>query len=83
MKSRLILSLFCLALFGSLQAQNLESPDGNLEMNFSLQQDGTPVYNLEFEGQTIIEKSKLGLELKEGQPLTSNFSIKKHRKIYF
>ncbi|PRX40102.1 glycoside hydrolase family 97 protein [Salegentibacter salegens] len=83
MKSRLILSLFCLALFGSLQAQNLESPDGNLEMNFSLQQDGTPVYNLEFEGQTIIEKSKLGLELKEGQPLTSNFSIKNTVKSTF
>jgi hypothetical protein len=83
MKCRLILSLFCLALFGSLQAQNLESPDGNLEMNFSLQQDGTPVYNLEFEGQTIIEKSKLGLELKEGQPLTSNFSIKNTVKSTF
>ena len=44
-------------------------------MNFSLQEDGTPVYNLEFEGQTIIENSKLGLELKEEQPLTANFSI--------
>ncbi|MGW1454193.1 glycoside hydrolase family 97 protein [Salegentibacter agarivorans] len=83
MKSRLLLSLFCLAVFGSLQAQNLESPDGNLEMNFSLQEDGTPVYNLEFEEQTIIEKSKLGLELKEGQPLTTNFSIENTEKSTF
>uniref|UniRef100_UPI0030DC28B4 glycoside hydrolase family 97 catalytic domain-containing protein n=1 Tax=uncultured Salegentibacter sp. TaxID=259320 RepID=UPI0030DC28B4 len=83
MKSRLILGLFCLVVFGSLQAQKLESPNGNLEMNFSLQEDGTPVYNLEFEGRAIIEKSKLGLELKEGQPLTSNFSIENTEKSTF
>ncbi len=83
MKSRLILSLLCLAVFGSIHAQSLESPNGDLEMNFSLQEDGTPVYNLEFEGQTIIEKSKLGLELKEGKPLTSNFSIENTEKSTF
>jgi len=83
MKSRLMLSLLCLAVFGSIQAQSLESPNGDLEMNFSLQEDGTPVYNLEFEGETIIENSKLGLELKEGQPLTSNFSIENTEKSTF
>ena len=76
MKSRLILGLFCLVVFGSLQAQKLESPNGNLEMNFSLQEDGTPVYSLEFEGKTVVKTSKLGVELKnEEQALTSNFSI--------
>ncbi|GGW98969.1 glycoside hydrolase family 97 protein [Salegentibacter mishustinae] len=83
MKSRLILSLLCLAVFGSIHAQSLESPNGDLEMNFSLQEDGTPVYNLEFEGQTIIENSKLGLELKEGKPLTANFSIENTEKSTF
>ena len=83
MKSRLILSLLCLAVFGSIQSQSLESPNGELEMNFSLQEDGTPVYNLEFEGQTIIENSKLGLELKEGKPLTANFSIENTEKSTF
>jgi hypothetical protein len=83
MKSRLILSLLCLAVFGSIHAQSLESPNGDLEMNFSLQEDGTPVYNLEFEGQTIIENSKLGLELKEEQPLTANFSIENTEKSTF
>ena len=83
MKSRLILSLLCLAVFGSIHAQSLESPNGELEMNFSLQEDGTPVYNLEFEGQTIIENSKLGLELKEGKPLTANFSLENTEKSTF
>ncbi|WP_282017152.1 glycoside hydrolase family 97 protein [Salegentibacter mishustinae] len=83
MKSRLILSLLCLAVFGSIHAQSLESPNGELEMNFSLQEDGTPVYNLEFEGQTIIENSKLGLELKGGKPLTANFSIENTEKSTF
>ncbi|HKL36833.1 MAG TPA: glycoside hydrolase family 97 protein [Salegentibacter sp.] len=83
MKSRLILSFICLAVFGIAQAQSLESPNGDLEMNFSLQEDGTPVYSLDFEGETVIEKSKLGLELKEGQPLTSNFSIENTEKSSF
>jgi len=83
MKSRLILGLICLAVFGIAQAQSLESPNGDLEMNFSLQEDGTPVYSLDFEGETVIEKSKLGLELKEGQPLTSNFSIENTEKSSF
>ena len=83
MKTRLLLGLLCLSILASLQAQSLESPNGDLHMNFLLEEDGTPVYDLEFEGQTIIEKSKLGLELKEGQALTSNFSVENTERSTF
>ncbi|TDN88058.1 glycosyl hydrolase family 97 [Salegentibacter sp. 24] len=83
MKCRLILSLLCLAVFGNLQAQSLESPNGNLEMDFSLLEDGTPVYKLDFDNETVIETSELGVELKEEKPLTSNFTIGNTEKSTF
>ncbi|WP_460686577.1 glycoside hydrolase family 97 N-terminal domain-containing protein, partial [Niabella aquatica] len=44
-------------------AQQLKSPDGNFLMNFSLQQDGSPAYALNYKGKPVIKKSRLGLEL--------------------
>ncbi len=49
-------------------AQQLTSPDGNLVMNFSLNENGTPVYDLTFKDKTVIKPSTLGLELKREDP---------------
>lgn len=54
--------LFCATM---INAQKLTSPDGNLEMNFSLDGKGAPVYELSYKGKTVIKSSKLGLELKK------------------
>ena len=54
--------LFCAII---VNAQKLTSPDGNLEMNFSLDAKGAPVYELSYKGKTVIKPSKLGLELKK------------------
>lgn len=35
----------------AMHAQNLTSPDGNLKMNFSLNSNGAPVYELFFKPQ--------------------------------
>lgn len=45
-----------------LDAQTLKSPDGKFEMNFQLK-SGIPYYNLKYNGNTIVEDSKLGLRL--------------------
>jgi len=45
-------------------AQQLQSPNGQLKMEFSLQQDGTPVYQLTYKNKAVIQPSKLGLHLK-------------------
>lgn len=50
--------------YTSLLAQKLKSPNGKLEMNFSLQADGTPTYELTYRNKAVIKPSKLGLELK-------------------
>lgn len=49
-------------------AQKLTSPDGNLVMNFSLNEQGAPVYDLTFKEKTVIKPSTLGLELKRDDP---------------
>ena len=49
-------------------AQKLTSPDGNLVMNFSLTEQGAPVYDLTFKEKTVIKPSTLGLELKREDP---------------
>ena len=54
--------LFCAII---VNAQKLTSPDGNLEMNFSLDGKGAPMYELSYKGKTVIKPSKLGLELKK------------------
>src|SRR5690554_7068794 len=62
MKKIYILLHFCLIAV-IMTAQDLRSPDGDLEMSFSVDQQGTPVYTLNYKGKTVINPSKLGLEL--------------------
>lgn len=66
-------ALFCMALVA--QAQKLTSPDGNLVMNFSLNQAGAPTYDLYFKNKAVINPSTLGLELKKKMP-TSKSTLK-------
>lgn len=48
----------------SLTAQEtLKSPDRDLELTFSLDQKGTPVYALNFKGKPVILPGKLGIEI--------------------
>ena len=63
MKHSLILTLCCF-LGLSAGAQQLKSPDGNLTLDFSLNNQGTPVYELTYKGHPVIKPSRLGLELK-------------------
>lgn len=44
--------------------QVLKSPDGNLEMRFSLTDDGTPQYELDYAGKPVILPSAMGFELR-------------------
>jgi len=56
----------CMALVAG--AQTLASPDGNLVMNFSVDGQGRPTYELSYKGRAVIKPSHLGLELKKEDP---------------
>lgn len=45
-----------------LYGQTLKSPDGKFQMDFSLK-NGTPYYQLKYNGKVVVEESKLGLRL--------------------
>ena len=47
-----------------VSAQKLVSPDGNLVLELQLKK-GVPTYQLSYKGKTIIESSRLGLEMEE------------------
>ena len=44
--------------------ERLVSPDGNLELTFSLTQEGTPCYALNYAGREVIKESPLGYTLR-------------------
>ena len=75
MKKFITVITICISVFG-LQAQELTSPNGNLEMKFSLKENGTPAYQLFYKGEEVIKTSTLGLELQDDSTsLMNEFEI--------
>ncbi|MDR0505339.1 MAG: glycoside hydrolase family 97 protein [Dysgonamonadaceae bacterium] len=62
MKFKIIFMSFAASIMIA-NAQTLKSPYGNLSMNFSVSNDGTPVYSLTYKDKTVLKPGKLGLEL--------------------
>jgi hypothetical protein len=63
----LLTSILILSLIFQVIAQELRSPNGQLNMVFSLQNDCTPTYQLSYKGKPVIKPSALGMELKNDQ----------------
>ncbi|WP_166922763.1 glycoside hydrolase family 97 protein [Flavobacterium poyangense] len=76
MKKLFFASFLLFALSTVAEAQQLKSPEGKFVMEFSLQNDGTPTYNLKYKNKEVVKTSKLGLELKGDQKsLLNDFTI--------
>ena len=52
----------------------LQSPDGRLEARFCLSDSGVPMYELLFDGKSVVKPSKLGFRLLQGGNLENGFS---------
>ncbi|MRX37692.1 glycoside hydrolase family 97 protein [Flavobacterium sp. LC2016-23] len=76
MKNLFFASLILLAFSSLANAQQLKSPEGKFVMEFSLQNDGTPTYNLKYKNKEVVKTSKLGLELKDDKKsLLNDFTV--------
>ena len=76
MKQFLFTALMWLAFFNPTQSQQLKSPNGKFVMEFSLQNDGTPSYSLNYKNKAVVKPSKLGLELKnDKKSLLNDFTV--------
>lgn len=74
-----ILSLCLMITFllssSSLFAEILVSPNGELKMNFNVNEKGEALYDLAYKEKSVINKSGLGLEIKGENNLLYGFSI--------
>ena len=72
-------SFFSFLLFvwvcGAMMAESITSPNGNLHLDFTVNAQGEPVYQLFYKGKDVVKPSKLGLELKDDPGLMSNFTL--------
>ena len=72
-------SVFSFLLFvwvcGAMMAESITSPNGNLHLDFTVNAQGEPVYQLFYKGKAVVKPSKLGLELKDDPGLMSNFTL--------
>ena len=77
--NRLLLqTFFFLLLFlipTCMMAKKIQSPNGVFEMNFDLNGEGEPLYELTYKGKTVIKPSKLGLFLKNDPGLVNGFTL--------
>ena len=61
-----VLMMFAAAVMFSVAAfsgETLKSPDGNLELDFRLDERGAPVYNLSYKGSPVVLDSRMGFSL--------------------
>ncbi len=61
---KIFLALLSLCALSSY-AQKLESPSGEFEMNFSLNDDGTPTYTLNYKDKVVLKPSHLGFIIED------------------
>lgn len=76
MKQFLFTALLWLAFFSPAKSQQLKSPNGKFVMEFTLLNDGTPSYSLNYKSKAVVKSSKLGLELKnDKKSLLNDFTV--------
>ena len=76
MKKSFLITLIAVSFFNTAIAQKLQSPNNKLQMEFSLQSDGTPSYSLNYINKVVIKPSKLGFYLKDdAKSLLNDFTV--------
>ncbi|MBY5950758.1 glycoside hydrolase family 97 protein [Algoriphagus marincola] len=71
--SYLVLFLFS---FGTVFGQEIKSPNGEMQLAFSLDAAGAPTYQLNFKNRSVIKSSRLGFDLKnDSTDLIQGFQI--------
>ncbi|WP_296111609.1 glycoside hydrolase family 97 protein [uncultured Alistipes sp.] len=68
MKRYLMLFAAAAATIGASAQEVLRSPDGELELRFSLSEKGEPTYALDYKGRAVVLPSRMGLELRGDAP---------------
>lgn len=70
-----IVTTFCAFMAMVASAQTVTSPDGNIVLNFSLNENGVPTYKIDYKKKAVVRPSTLGIELNEENSLMDSFRI--------
>lgn len=73
--SKMAFMLLALLMSTAAMAESITSPNGLLKLNFSVNAQGEPVYELSYKDKEVIKPSKLGLELKDDPGLMNGFTL--------
>ena len=74
-----------LPIMAEAQTKTVKSPNGNIVLNFSIDNDGRPTYEMTYKGRAVVLPSHLGLELAQDKhasagmdetDLMTNFTLK-------
>nr|WP_223248856.1 glycoside hydrolase family 97 protein [Leeuwenhoekiella nanhaiensis] len=82
MKYHHLLYLICSVFALPLHAQQINSPNQNFTLDFSVE-DGKPTYALSYKGKVLVKPSHLGFELKDAEDLTDGFNLEKSETASF
>ncbi len=77
MKKTLCSAAALILSISSIQSEVIKSPDGNIALDFSLTDSGSPQYSVTFRNRDVIRPSMLGMKLKTGGDLTEGFKIER------
>ena len=69
-----ILSIALLLFVFCVSAQSVQSPSKQILLDFGLTENGRPTYSVTFNNKPVILQSALGIYLKDGSNLATNFS---------
>lgn len=58
-----------------LTSDTMTSPDGRIEVTFTVSPEGKPIYSITFDGETIIRPSAMGFELKDDVSMCDGFKF--------
>jgi glucan 1,4-alpha-glucosidase len=70
-----LFTLIFILLGGAIYAQTITSPDKNVSLKFSLNENGSPVYELTYKQKPVIKPSALGLEIQSEDSFLNGFAI--------
>jgi alpha-glucosidase len=83
---KLVLTIFCYLGFAQLvtaqQTKDLASPNGKLLFSFTLTQEGTLVYSINYQQKTVVKSSILGLSGWEKGFVQSDISLSKQDTVW-
>lgn len=72
--NKLLTLLICFSMH-FVVAQQVQSPSKHITLDFSLNNQGQPMYQVSYKGKTVVKPSMMGISLKDNTALTTNFSI--------